>query len=422
MKSKVILLLDDNSRREIKTSVSELSLFGVSFVNNLEEISSDMLAETRKVVVLEGYLQNDNCISNLKLFKALLDIELYFLTANEVWAKRVESLAHVYRCDITNLSFDMIQAAIFEDVSQEDFESESILYDTNLELCKKIIDEPSTFDEKLKGLAREFLAMKDMVSSVDSQIEDLQKRSLDLENLNARLVNENNLLTKGYKDVLLKAGKLNKTLKEYEVYLTKDIYTKINLHNYSNKPHVIYIKEYEELIHFNSFIETLTEVFRIQGKRSVKVVRLFDSSGNRKLTTLPSYYKRFYGSFLTKDVVNADYLCKSGDYMELLDILLVNRANLDLLIIIDSKDYNDTVISGSVLQLNVCRNRKHLADLGLVEDNTIVNDYDEENYLSWGHYPEFNSFANDEDRFLFLSSRPVIKKVYEMNKLFEEQV
>ena len=422
MKTKVILLLDDFSRAAIKTNISELSLYGVCFVNHLEEISNDLLKETKNVVVLEGFLQSANAISDLKLFKNLLGLHYYLLTANDTWAGEFESLGIAYRCDITALSYDLIQGAVFGDQSFSDKNADSSLYNNNVELSKRILKDPASFDTRVQALASEFLANKDYIEHVQEDNTKLLDRMLELETLNARLSNENDRLTDGYKDIMLKAASLNRTLREYETYLTSDIYEKLNIHNYMNKPHIIYIKEFEELVFFNSFLETLVETFRLQAKMSVKVVRLFDASGSHKVSVLPNYYTRIYNSFLTKDIINSDYISKSGDYRELLDILLTNRSGLDLLIIVDSKDFNDIVLSGSMLQLNTCRNVKHMTPLGLTHENTITNSSDTEHFLCWHYFPEFSSFQSKEDQFLFLSSQPVIRQILELSKLFEESI
>ena len=396
--NKAIIVLDDVSRGIIKTSVSELSLYGIIFVNNLEEITSIMLQSTQKVIVLEGFLANPNSRSKLRLYKALLNLTYFFLGKDDVWLSEMGDIAHTFRCDISLLNYDMVQAALFRDMDMEQNVSDTMVFDLNKEFAQKIIKDPSNYDTKIQSLASAFLSERDDKESIKQTLEETKKRLLEIDCVNAKLTNDNDRLLTGYKDLLKSAAEINESLREYEVCLTKDVYDKLDLHTYINRPQIIYLKEYEELIHFNSFIETLVDVLKIQDKKSVKVIRLFDSSDNNRILTLPSYYKRIYNSYISKDVINADYLVKSGDYTQILDLILTNRSNLDVLIVIDSKSFNDTVLNGSMLNLGVCRNVNHLNLLGLVKDNTVTNGDDDDEYLCWKHYKEFSTFSNKYEK------------------------
>ena len=178
-------------------------------------------------------------------------------------------------------------------------------------------------------------------------------------------------------------------------------------------------------MHLDTFIETLYYVFTNQYHKSVKVVRLYDSAKTRKLSTLPNYYYRLYNKFTSEEAIVHNFICKTADYRKLFDVLLTNNSNLDVLLVFDHKDLNDLIFSGSYLQFNLCRTLKHLESYNIKKENTIVNFAgDEEKGISWDYYPELKTeeMKDRERRFLFLSSRPVITRIYALSKFFAESI
>lgn len=127
---------------------------------------------------------------------------------------------------------------------------------------------------------------------------------------------------------------------------------------------------------------------------------------------LPSYYKIIHNSFTNSDVVANDFIAKSGNYLEIFDLLLSNKSSLDLLLVIDCKSVQDIVLSGSMIQLPICRNPKYFETFSLLPSMTISGDPESELY--WGDFKELDKIEHDEDKFLFLSSRPVCQKIYKL--------
>ena len=419
-KTQAILLLDDNSKRIVKTNITDLSLHNILFVNNLGEITDDMISSTKNVIVLEGFLRGSTGLSDLRLYKALQELQYFYIGQDEVLIKEASSVAHVFHANIATLNYDIISAALYRDISLEevnvDFVGDSVAF------ARAICKNNNEFDKKFVELAQEFLAAESCITKLQKELKSEHKKVIRLEANNEKINNENEMLTGSYAEMLAKAHELNLNLQEYEHILTKDIYDKLKLHNYPNRPQIIYLKEYEELNHLYSLINTLFEVFRIQGKNSVKVLQLLDSTKCNRAKVLPEYFTLIENGYLLKDVITNDFICKIGDYSRILDTLLTNRASLDVLIIVDCKDYNDTVIGGSFLQFNMCRNVKHLENYGLIPENTIVNNSDNDLFLSWDHYVNYNDFEDNDEKFLFLSSQPIIQKILELSQIFQESV
>lgn len=420
-KTKAILLLDENSKKMIKTNIADFSLYNILFVNNLGEISASILQETKTVVVLEGFLRNGTGLSDLRLFKALEQLNYVIIGQDETLLEQAKSVGSIFQADITTLKHEIIEAALYNDMTLQEVPEDNVRNAT-VEFAKLILKNEADYDTKYVKLANEFLATANCISDLSRELKSEKKKNITLQANNVKVHTENEMLTTSYANMMKSAYEMNKSLKEYEHILTKDVYEKLKLHHYPNRPQIIYLKEYEELNYLHSLIYTLYEVFRIQGKQSVKVLQLFDSSNSRRLKVLPAYFKILENGYLLKDVIANDFICKIGDYRGVLEALLTNRANLDILIIVDCKCYNDTVLSGSYLQFNMCRNVKHLENYELISANTIVNNCPGDEYLSWDYVPQYDEFADNETRFLYLSSQPLITKVVELSQIFWESM
>ena len=93
---------------------------------------------------------------------------------------------------------------------------------------------------------------------------------------------------------------------------------------------------------------------------------------------------------------------------------------LDVLIIVDSKDFNDTILSGMTLQINLCRENSHAIAFGLNPVNTIVN-YGAEEKRVWERY-DLSKITDKNEQFVYLSSRPAIQGILGLCSTFEESI
>lgn len=411
---KAILILDDTSKERIKSNVSVLISKGIYLVNSLSEITDNMLQETKTTFVLGGLLQEADGVAALRFYKAALGLDYIFLMQKSKWLPTIKELGRLYQTEIINLNYDILQAAIYgdsslENTSNEDFNKEAI------DLAKKICAEDTDYASTEKILANALLST---VAREDDLIEKYDTAALNVEQLsceNEILRKKNDAYLTEYTEMFSKATQLNSVLSQYEVIFTKDIYTKVDLYSHSERPAIIYIKEYEWLSGLDKLIETLFNSVRVQNHKSCKVLRLFDSSSSRRLLTLPKYYKIIKNRYKMADVEVSDFICKTGDYMRILDSLLLNRTHLDVLIIVDCKDHNDTVLSGSHITFNVCGRKASLAPLRLNEENTITN---EDSKLHWEDFD--TAQMTKRESFVFLSSQPVIGIILQAVKQFEE--
>ena len=108
-------------------------------------------------------------------------------------------------------------------------------------------------------------------------------------------------------------------------------------------------------------------------------------------------------------------------------MLLTNRTNCDVLIVVDHKDHNDIVLDGSPFQINLCRDKEHAVKMGLLADSTVLfgdysdnDDYENVGYMYWGPY-SIDGLGKDES-FIFLSSRSVVQRLLSTFTRFEQSL
>lgn len=414
----IIVLFDDRTRIMMRSNLADFNRTNIIFINNLTEITADLVRVSDKVVIFESFLGEANALSKIKLYKELYKINFIYLGADSYWFEEISDIAYVYPCDYKNISYDILQAAISHD--------KSLTGETKEEFFEKendLINHLSTStDAKLLEFVSYYKAMKKSRNYYQKKSYVLERNLNNIQRLNSALAARNSKLESGYADIIKDSYRLNETLSEYEVILTQNVYTKVNLNDYNNKPIIIYFKEYEELLDMDIFISTLAEVIRLQHHKTVKVVHLYDSDSVRNIKTLPSYYKILRNRFMLKDVYNSDFIAKSGDYIKLFDLILTNRVNLEILIVVDCKTIDDDVFLGSYLPFNICREKTHLNVFNLKESNTITNSSDSKSTLGFSINRDEIFAMENEPRFLKLSNLPVFHNILNILELYENSL
>lgn len=420
-----IILLDEKSRAIIKSNLSEVASNGFFIINSLNELDTDITDKTKTVIIFDGFLGEADAAVSLKLFKTLFNLEYLYLGSNDISHVVTSKLVNTYKCDITTLTLDTLLAAVHGDNVYEDNDLSLDIFSSNLEYARNVVSGSVQSEAQISSICNEYINLKSDMKYYLDEIEKLKEELRVIKIQDARLKVENEKLVTGHTKLLKDTRNLNHVLSQYEFALAKDIYQKVQLDNYPNAPVIIYMKEFERLDHFNTFLEYLQKTFVLQERKSVKILRLFDNSDCREIMTLPNYYKVLHSSFEAKDLAVSDFIVKTGDYTRVLDLLLLNRVNLDVLIVVDSKGQNDTVLSGSMLQINLCSRKDHLSCFNLEKENTVINsetDNDNEGYLCWGNYNKFDKISNPDERFLYISSRPIMQRFLMLYRLIVEQI
>lgn len=381
----VILVLDEKSRKFLKHNPSDLIYQGVTLVNELSEINENLLPVTNKVILLKDVLKKTNALSDIRMYKEVYGLNYIYLGHEDIYLGIMSHYAECFKVDISNLNTDLLQAVLYKDNSTL----------KRFEVTREVNSDSAI-------IARDILKNKD----VPSRFVNLAQEHLELLNAMDDLIKNENNLRKLYEMSNLKTDKLEADLKEAEIFCadlvhkfneftsdtvqyeslwSKDIYTKIHLSDYPEKPMILYLKEYEELDGLDVLLYWLYQMFTIQMRVPTKIIKLYDSHDAKKLKIQPKSFKILGNKYTLTDIVSNDYvagsssaiksdiLVKVGDYTRVMDILLTNKEKKGLLIVVDCKVKEDTILIGNSLNYALCRNSSRLNAYKLGE-NTITND------------------------------------------------
>ncbi|MGL4949503.1 MAG: hypothetical protein ACRC5M_03890 [Anaeroplasmataceae bacterium] len=402
-----IMILDESVRESLKSNISNLVIYGIDIIDDIRNINEKQVAKTRKVIILGGFRHDS--INDLKLYKDLLNLDYYFISNDKLMIGLLESFCKCYLLDYTNVSSNMIYSVLYDD------DGEKVKYiplnDTlqSVEHIKTLSE--TSHDKSIVKVSKEYLLLRELL---DGKLRDEELYKDKIKSLESQIVHhiaEIENVSKNYTNLVESVMKQSKVLKDYEVYFAQDLYKKLQTAGYKERPKIIYLKEYQDLIHEKSFLVTLFNSIRLQKGMSCKLLRLHDSSDLIRIKSLEDDYKLINSQFIESDVISSDFILSYGNYEKLLDLLLVNKYKLDVLIVLDCKKYEDVVLSGTdMIYFNLCRNVDTMKILGLNPLNTINNN--SESILSWDTYEEYSSIKDDGVKLEFLASRHVIRKIY----------
>lgn len=397
---KVIIVLDDKSKQTVKVDNSILNAADIKIVNSLFEIEESSLDEERTVILFDGFTKQWQSVSVLKMFAQLMKLNFVFISADGDFNFAMQPLGRIYVAQTSVIDFELIQAAVYSDDS---YATTDLVYSGSE--CADLFLQ-GQYGKEVRGLAEAYLALLQREDLLQQRIAKQQEEYELLLNQRNLLEAENQKWSNGCKILVNRAKALNNALERYEVALSQDFYNKASLNKYQSRPDIVYLKVFSDFDGLDLLLETLVDAFRMQGDKSVKVVRLFDSSGNRKIRLLPQYYHRLRNRYDVREVINNDFLCKSGDYNNLMGRLLTNKYGLNVLIVVDEKDNDDVIFSGSYLQYNLCKRVQDAEILGLAQNTTVVNEV-HPNWLNW-QVVDLSGYSKKE-AFLKLSSRKVVQ-------------
>ena len=406
----VTIVLDDSISSKLKSNIYSLVVYNVNIINSITELTDEMVEQTRKIVFL-GDIKYDS-LNLIKMYKKILDLDYYFISDDKLKVEVFSEFCNSYYMNYSSLDNNQLHSIVYNDKNVQGKYTPKTNNLSRKEQLEK--DLAKTNSPVIESLLKENILCQDIIEDSLNLQKNYKDKITELESDLLEKYKEVTELNNIYKDLLEKVINQNKVLKDYETYLTKDIYKKINVAKYKNRPRIIYLKEYQELLHERSFIGTLFDVIRLQGKKSCKVLRLHDSNDVIRIKTLSSQYKIIKNSYLESDLISKDFLLSYGNYEKILDTLLTNKGHLDYLIIIDCKKFEDVVLDDiNMIFFKLCRSRDVMKILNLDYSSTINNN-NPNTILSWDTYDMFNDFDNSRDRFEYLASRPIITHIYKL--------
>lgn len=402
------IILSNETKQDMISTIADLSIYNISVYNSIREMKKSDIKKSNKVVVL-GKVSLD-VISDLRIYKDILDIDLYYLSNDSLIASLMSPIAKVYLLDYTRLDHNLLLSLFYNDNSvlkkyALNSYSEKLTVDN---LANKYIESDN---DNMATIAKEYKLLRSCLEEKNEREKVLADK---ISKLNSQLIGmyaTNESLSNEIDRLISQYVKHHNKLKDYKIIFSGDFYDVVDLAKYKKKPKIIYFKEYQDFLHLESFISTLSNIIKIQRKSSFKVVRLHDPCDIHRINVAKSYdYLEVDGKFLASDVINHDYILSYGNYMKLFDLIL--NSPLDYLIVVDCKKLDNVVFLGNYLKLNLCRNASAIDTLHLLEYSTIVNNSDR--VLSWDTYDRYGEFIRDNDLFTYLSSRPVMQRLNSM--------
>lgn len=406
-----ILILDQSVKEKMMKNISDLSGYGVIIIENIRDITQDMLKKTRNVVILGSYRYDG--LDDLKLFKSTLELHYYFISDDKILIDLLKDFCDCFYLDYRMINSNLLYSVLYNDRGEQSVYKVDDLQPTPQEQVQNLADRTS--NEEVRLLCEDYIRLSQLLEDKIKREEKDSNTIRDLESKCSQYKSNIASISQTLDNIVDKSLRQNNILREYKTVLTKDYFDKLSLSSarYINKPKVLYFKEYEEIIHEKSFIKTLYDMFTIQGNLSTKIVRLHDSCDAMRIKKLEDLYYPVCNEFLYSQIINNDYIISYGNYKKLLDMLLTNSNNLDLLIIIDCKKFNDFVLTGDKIVYYLCRNFNTAEKFGLALTRTITNN--SSGRMSWDTYENYNDLLEDEDKdklLRFLTSREVMKCIY----------
>lgn len=404
-----IIMLTTEDRRILVESLNELIPFKVKVLSSFEEFEPSLALEYDNLVLIDSVVKDANFYGKLEFFKEVFDLKCFYVSTDRLWQNAMRKYCDIVDVDYRKLDYRLLVAILYSDLAtQREYAAE--VRKGTMDVAKGVLQNSSTDEDKLL-LAREFVAAAEL-------LEEYQEREQSLVGDCAKLMDEvlaarqeTQRYTKAYNELFEKIYAVNRFLTQSNTMKVEDVYRKVSVDGYRDRPFIFYFKEYEELIELDAFLATLHDAFKIQKQASVKVLRLMDSHDSKRALTIPGYYNRVSERFEKTEIYKSDFLVRFGEYEKLLDLLLTNTTKLDILIVVDQKFHADTVLEGKFITMNMCRNAQHLPSFGLSEANTIVNNSKDMKY-SLSAQPSMA--ASKDDRFLQLSNTQLVQSILEL--------
>lgn len=422
METKVNLLLDQHTAQQLVVDAIDFINNGINITNTVDSLTHEKLLEAKYLVVIQDFARLSgyfgDFVEQLNSYNYLYNVEIIYLYEKETeFLSRIQDNFKCYKINMKAISSELILSSIYGNIEVISEELNNNFREIDLEDLARNVAKVRSVDYMLDNVQEVKLLAIDYLKRVQD-INDLDTSNVLLK-AEVNLLREDHLINSSLQDELGKTNlelmekleRANARISEMATILSKDIYTKMDLSKYNNAPIILYIKEFEKLIHFNKFLEILKDSINIKLQLSCKVVRLVDRKFYRYMSSIPEYYYKCIEDINVKNIYVHDFIIKQGNYESVLDLLLQNKTNVDVLIIYDEKDYNDYIIEGQgIITFNTCRNENNIEKYGLSVDNTIVNN--SRSSLSWNSHKDYHKYKdNKEYVFQTLSNESAITEI-----------
>lgn len=424
IRQKCLLLINSDNKAELVEGLADIIKQGVLILSDISEVQSAVLTDYKDIVIVQDFPKDGLVLGKLKIWKYLFTINIYYIYNDKRFVSLLEDVAQCVQFDYTHINGATLQAIVDNDkalLGELDAPIDKDIFKQSESIARRLLDNKAS--EELQILADAFINLQELYSNTLERLNLFKESSMELENKLLNITHTKDKLLARQVDLLANIHKINNNIKQYNVILDRDVYDKVYTSDFNNKPVIIYIKEWEEFLHLESFLQTLYDCFRVKARLSCKIIKLLDSSSSKKVLAIPEKYYNVQSKFNSKYLDNNDFIIRFGNHVEVLKQLLINRVGVDVLIVYDQKSHSDVCIMGDgIIYLNTCRNENNMKHYGLFSDNTITNTPSSK--LPWLHMNDYNKLVSLDPNKLFyeLSSNAAIEYILTTYTTYMEYV
>lgn len=415
--SAILLLLDDNSKKECELNISELLDNEVTVIESLNEIDSDLIKQGyHTLIVLEKFPETPGSISDLKLYKYAFNLDVRYIGIDKLYLALMEDVAICYNISLQDLNYTALSGVINNDAAiLETYEIDADKFISETDRVKNELEFNGQYTDSVALLYDTLIQMFNYASAKSDQVDILKKRVEQLEKINN---SNSSLVDRVYSELLRlieEEGKRSKALEQYECLLSKDTFETLSVSDYPRRPIVIYFKQYTKLNYLDELIFTLYQTCRQHLSLRCKMVKFYDSNASIETQLQPSFYKYLKNNYNETEIDINDFICKFGDYRNVIDYLLTNKFGIDVLFVFDLRNHDKRFIDGCDLTFDMIQDLRDVKKLN--KNLNIVISNNEECNLSWN--PSRSDIENitNIDCLYRLTSQKVIRVILENIRL-----
>ena len=381
--SAIMLLLDDKSKRECDLNISELLDNDINIIESLDEINSDLINQgNRTLIILEKFPEIEGSISDLKLYKYAFNLDVRYIGTDKLYLTLMEDVAICYKISLQELNYTSLTGVINNDSAiLETYEIDKDKFVFETDRIKSKLEFNGQYTEDVSLLYETLMQVFNYAMHKNSQVNDLKKRVEQLEKINN---SNSNLVDKVYTELLRlieEEGDRSKALEQYECILSKDTFETFMASDYSRRPVVIYFKQYTKLNYLDEMIFTLYNACRQHLSLRCKMVKFYDSNASIETQLQPYFYKYLKNNYNETSIDVNDFICKFGDYKNVIDYLLTNKIGVDVLFVFDLRSHDKRFIDGCDVTFDMIQDIRDVKRLKKNIDVVVSNS--KESKLSW---------------------------------------
>lgn len=370
------------------------------------------------IILVEGFETEPNFLKWIKTVGYFAKGEVYYIYTKHIdIANQIRDLVRIREVEHIKICFELIQLTVYDDKTDL---GGKIKKDNNI-ILKNIIEVGDTnyIIRNIPTIRLMAIENMEVRRELKSTYVKLESKGIECENLKEELDKQNitlNETIEGYGELKRKYDSLNRDFKRAVSY-SENKYKVLNINEYETPPTIIYIKVYEEIIHFNSFFEALYKSINLKMGRTLKIVNLV--TNETYATKLMSTKWDIEVASLNKQKIQThDFILKVGDYSSMMDFLLRNEMRLDYVVVIDNLNINKNILLGKLVYFNMCRNSSNLFRYGLDLPNTIVNN-NENAPLSYNTVEKYK-LNEESSKLLELSNQTAVQGIIDTLKILKE--